>query len=55
MDNKRPSSYSGLILPISYVFGKQSGFFHARTDDLSVSTYSYLEYTEAGNRAGIIW
>ena len=46
---KDPSAYSGLILPISYVFGQQSGLFHARTDDLSVSTY-----TEAGNRTSFV-
>ena len=36
--DKDPSSHSRLILPISYVLGQQSGLFHARTDDLSVST-----------------
>ncbi len=41
------SSYSGLILPISYVLGKLSGLFHARTDDLSVSTYIYSIHRQA--------
>ena len=48
MDNQRPKL---LFRANSNVFGQQSGLFHARTDDLSVSTYNYLEYAEAGNRA----